>query len=545
MKRMAFLVYGFSVAREKRLDATRFACLNSGGSELRKKLVLSVWVVALISLTADPVFADAGYWEGREHEMRLVLSEAYYRFVAADVEGARALVDRAYAEHYQGDFEQNVRGIISNARAENIDEWFDYLKTSLEAGKSQQEIREDFNQLNHLLSVTAMRLDGKEEPVATTRSWAKTADEMAAVLEQANARYVAGNPQGAKDQVDVVYFQFYEKVGFERMTLNRISGARAAQVEYQFSAIKRAINQGASQEEVKAALNTLSTWLREDAAQLDGRVESAAVVFIESLLIIVREGFEAILIVGAIIAYLLKSGNKNRTRSVYWGSIIALGASIVMAWILSQITSVTGGQNQEIIEGATMLLAVAVLFYVSNWMVSKAEAEAWSGYIESKVQSSINKGSMFSLAFAAFLAVFREGAETILFYQALLASTETYISMIWLGLGIGVIILVVIYILIRVLSIRLPLKPFFLGTSVLLFVMSITFVGNGIKELQEGNIIPVTPVSGVASVDILGIYPTRETLVPQLILLAITIATFIIQLRRAKAAKTAAAEKST
>jgi high-affinity iron transporter len=511
---------------------------------MRKKLTAPIVALFVWTAVAAPVFADAGYWEGREHEMRLVLSEAYYRFVSADIEGARTLVDKAYAEHYQGDFEQNVRDTISSARADNIDEWFDYVKISLGTGKSQQEMREDFNQLTHLLSVTARRLDGQEEPVASTRNWAKTADEMAAILDQADARYVAGDAKGAKEQVDVVYFQFYEKVGFERMTLNRISGARAAQVEYQFSAIKRAINEGASREDVKAALDTLAGWLREDAAQLDGREESAALVFLESLLIIVREGFEAIIIVGAIIAYLIKSGNKKRVRPVYWGSLVALVVSVVMAWILNRITSVAGGQNQEIIEGATMLLAVVVLFYVSNWMVSKSEAEAWSGYIESKVQSSITKGSMFSLAFAAFLAVFREGAETILFYQALLASTETYINMIWLGLGIGVIALVVIYILIRVLSIRLPLKPFFLGTSVLLFVMSITFVGNGIKELQEGNVIPVTPVSGVASVDILGIYPTLETLIPQLALLAITAATFVIQLRRAKAVKTAAAREA-
>jgi high-affinity iron transporter len=184
-----------------------------------------------------------------------------------------------------------------------------------------------------------------------------------------------------------------------------------------------------------------------------------------------------------------------------------------------------------------MLLAVAVLFYVSNWMVSKAEAEAWAGYIEDKVQSSISRGSMFSLAFAAFLAVFREGAETILFYQALLASTETYINMIWLGLGVGIIALVVIYILIRVLSLRLPLKPFFLGTSILLFAMSITFIGNGVKELQEGNVIGVTPVPGVVSIDILGIYPTLETLIPQAVLLGITITTFVIQIRHWKDAK--------
>jgi high-affinity iron transporter len=104
--------------------------------------------------------------------------------------------------------------------------------------------------------------------------------------------------------------------------------------------------------------------------------------------------------------------------------------------------------------------------------------------------------------------------------------------MIWAGLGVGIVALVVIYILIRVVSIRLPLKPFFLGTSVLLFVMSITFVGNGIKELQEGNVIGVTQISGIPSIDILGVYPTLETLIPQLVLRAVTVATFIIQLRR-------------
>jgi high-affinity iron transporter len=211
-----------------------------------------------------------------------------------------------------------------------------------------------------------------------------------------------------------------------------------------------------------------------------------------------------------------------------------------MAWILNALTSTASGRNQEIIEGATMLLAVGVLFYVSNWMVSKAEAEAWSGYIEGKVKASITKGSMFSLAFAAFLAVFREGAETILFYQALLAGNQNYINMIWVGLGVGIVLLVIIYILIRFLSIKLPLKPFFLGTSILLFVMSVAFTGSGIKELQEGNVIPVTMLPfNFITVDILGIYPTLETLIPQILLLGITIATFIIQLRRNKAMRMA------
>jgi high-affinity iron transporter len=371
---------------------------------------------------------------------------------------------------------------------------------------------------------------------AAHETWNDVVDEMDGVLAEAYDTYVSGDAKAAKELVDVAYYSYYEKLGFERTVMAHISGNRAATVEYQFSFAKKAINAGDPNSEVQASLDELSRLLREDADQLDGKKESAATVFIASLLIITREGFEAILIVGAIIAYLVKSGNQKSVGAVYWGSLIALGASVVMAFILNSLAGASGA-NQEITEGVTMLIAVAVLFYVSNWMVSKAESAAWTGYIEGKVQSSITRGSVFSLAFAAFLAVFREGAETILFYQALLAGTKTYLNMIWVGLGIGCVALVAIYLLIRFMSIRIPLKPFFLGTSILMFIMSISFVGSGIKELQEGNAVGVTPVPGISSVDILGIYPTLETLIPQAILIAITVVALVVQIRNWKKAR--------
>ncbi|MDR1328574.1 MAG: FTR1 family iron permease [Oscillospiraceae bacterium] len=367
-------------------------------------------------------------------------------------------------------------------------------------------------------------------------TWGEVVDEMSAVCDEAYDIYISGDVGGAKAKVDVAYFSYYEKLGFERTVMAYVSGDRASLVEYQFSFIKKAMTNGEAAPEIRTELDLLVQYLREDANRLDGKEESAPAVFLASLLIIAREGFEAIIIVGAIVAYLVKSGNGKKTAAVYWGSLIALGASVLMAIALSRLSAISGA-NQEIIEGVTMLIAVAVLFYVSNWMVGKAEADAWSGYIESKVESSLARGSVFSLAFAAFLAVFREGAEVILFYQALLADTQTYINMIWAGLGVGLVALVVIYILIRVLSFRLPLKPFFLGTSILLSVMAISFIGSGIKELQEGNVIGVTPVNGLSSVDLLGIYPTLETLIPQAVLLAITVATFVLQIRKWKKAR--------
>jgi high-affinity iron transporter len=497
---------------------------------MKKIFLLTIFFPVFLFAEAPP----PGSWLEKEAEMRLLLNEAFYAYVSSDVEGACAQVDRVAGEYYRDTgFEQGVLEQISKERDQNIDDWFEYIKSSMRSRASQKDLRGSFNQLTYLLRITAGRLDGQEEPVAETRNWTKTAEEMAAILTGAYDKYRAGDAKGARDDVDIVYFQYYEKLGFEKTVMTRLSGERASTVEYQFSTAKKAITRG-NDGEVQESLETLSRYIVEDAAQLDSKVESALGVFLGSLLIILREGFEAIIIVGAIIAYLIKSGNKKSTKPVYIGSIIALGFSIVMALILNAITSTAGGRNQEIIEGATMLLAVVVLFYVSNWMVSKAEAEAWSQYIEGKVQNSITTGSMFSLAFAAFLAVFREGAETILFYQALLAGNKTYVNMVWLGFAIGAAALVVIYILIRVLSLRLPLKPFFLGTSVLLFVMSVSFVGSGIKELQEGSVIPVTMLPFNFTVDILGIYPTLQTLVPQAVFLALTVVTFVFQMRKNK-----------
>jgi high-affinity iron transporter len=174
-------------------------------------------------------------------------------------------------------------------------------------------------------------------------------------------------------------------------------------------------------------------------------------------------------------------------------------------------------------------------------MVSKAEAEAWRGYIEGKVRSAVETGSSFALGAAAFLAVFREGAETILFYQALLAETAAHSRMVWGGFAAGCAALVVIFILVRYGSMAIPVRAFFMGTSVLMYIMSIAFAGGGVKELQEADVIGVTPVSFVEAVDILGIYPTVETLLPQAALLVLAVLSFVYYRKKARAKRAAEA----
>nr|WP_255548078.1 FTR1 family protein [Gilliamella sp. W8128] len=280
------------------------------------------------------------------------------------------------------------------------------------------------------------------------------------------------------------------------------------------------MNQGAPNKVVRTEIDVILKMLHEDANELDGKKESGWSVFFASFIIIFREGLEAILVIAAISAYLVRSDNKPMLKVVYLSSLFAVFASVLAAIALHTIVGLSGA-NQEIMEGAAMLLATVVLFFISNWMLSKSESKAWKNYVEGKVQSAVSTGSSFALGFAAFLAVFREGAETIIFYQAMLADAKDHMDMVWYGLGVGTIVLTLVFIVIRFGSVKLPLKPFFICTSALMYLMAIAFAGGGVKELQEADIISVTPVDFVHSVEVLGIYPTVETLVPQLVMLVV------------------------
>ena len=380
-----------------------------------------------------------------------------------------------------------------------------------------------------------------------TRNWNTVADAVDLVIDHAVACYEAGDMEEALTYAKATYWGYYETTGFERNTLTYISGSRVSLVELQFSAFRKAVKKENNIDAVREEGQKLSDYLHEDALILSPDVEnnveegasagSAAATFVGSFTIILREGLEAILVVGAIIAYLIKTGNKKGVIPVYIGAAFAVVCSFGMAFLLSFLKKVSAenAMSQEIIEGVAALLAVAVLFYVSNWMVSKSESAVWSQYIEDKVAGGASRGSMITLGFTAWLAVFREGAEVILFYQPLMQ--ESNANMVWAGFGVGCIALVIVFLAIRLLSVRLPLKPFFLATSILMAIMSICILGSGIKELIEGGVINAAyhdwfPLNDV--LDVFGIYPLYETLIPQAILLAITVVTFVIQIRRNK-----------
>jgi high-affinity iron transporter len=240
--------------------------------------------------------------------------------------------------------------------------------------------------------------------------------------------------------------------------------------------------------------------------------------FLQSLLIILREGFEAILVIGAVVAFLIKTGHRERLRSIWTGVLLALGASAATAVVLTTVLRALPA-TREVIEGATMLIAVAVLFSVSYWLISRVEAAKWQKFIREKVDAALQHGGGTALALVAFLAVYREGAETALFYQALLNEGTDVLWPIIAGVVVGGGALAVIFTLFWKYGIRIPLRPFFAVTSVLLYYMAFVFMGKGVRELQEGGVLPITVLPGWPHVDAMGIFPSVETLLAQLVLL--------------------------
>jgi high-affinity iron transporter len=335
-----------------------------------------------------------------------------------------------------------------------------------------------------------------------------------ALLEQSLSAAKSGRPSDAADRASDAYMAF-EPIESPARAKNP---GLVASMERIFTDFRGAIRAN----DVRAAerfRDAIEAGLPEVVA-LTQPAGSGWEAFWQSFLIIVREGFEAILVVGAVVAFLIKTGHRERLRNIWIGVAYALLASAATAVVLKTILSAVPASS-EIIEGLTLLVAVAVLFSVSYWLISKVEAAKWQQFIRGKVNAALEHGGGTALAFVAFLAVYREGAETALFYQALFNEGTGNGLPIALGLLVGFGALAVVFTLFYRFGVRIPLRPFFAITSVLLYYMAFVFMGKGIRELQEGNLMTLTVIPGFPHVEALGLFPSVETLLGQVLLLAL------------------------
>jgi high-affinity iron transporter len=331
-------------------------------------------------------------------------------------------------------------------------------------------------------------------------------------LNEALDLYRAGQRQQAYQRAVDAYldgFELAEPAVFAR------DASLGRELETLFAEFRSAIRRGddfARLEELyrrlDAGLNRASDLLRS------GEPPSGGYTLFNAALIIVREGVEAALIVSAILAVLKATGAFRAARYVHLGWSLAV-VSGISTWVLAQTAVSLTGAQREILEGFTAIFAAVVLFSVSFWLISKAEARRWQQYIHRKVHEALSSGRIASLVGVSFLAVYREAFETVLFYQALWLQSHATQNFVVGGFLVGAALLAVLVWLIFELGRKMPLRLFFGSSSVLLYLLAFVFAGQGLKDLQAAGWLSETPLPSLPEVPFLAIYPTVETLLAQ------------------------------
>lgn len=365
-----------------------------------------------------------------------------------------------------------------------------------------------YAQLDHEADEIIVRL-GSATPSATLVE--VSLPDALKTLEATSTAIEQGNPSAAATQFDAFIRAW---PGIEGAVATKSQDAYQA-IEAELGRARAALNaQPADLATAKVAVERIHAELAPFSA-------GQTYTWFDAAAIILREGLEALLVIVALLAFLHKSGNSDKRGWIWVGGALGVLASIATAFVLQAIFSrVSAGTNRELIEGITGLIAAALLFYVSYWMHSKASLSAWKKYIDQRTTQALARGSMVGLALLAFLAVFREGAETAVFYLGMAPAIT--VGNLLLGLGIGIAVLIVAAVLMLVIGVRLPLRPFFQIAGLLVYYLGFKFVGTGLHALQVVGVIPNTPIPGLASnpvFEFFGIYPTWQTMLPQAALL--------------------------
>ncbi|HXN84910.1 MAG TPA: FTR1 family protein [Candidatus Binataceae bacterium] len=261
--------------------------------------------------------------------------------------------------------------------------------------------------------------------------------------------------------------------------------------------------------------------------------------FLYSAGILFREGLEALLVVVALVAGTREVERGGRAREIYSGALAAVVASIVLAWVVNYFIS---DDASDTLEGIFQVLAAATLFYVSSWLTSKSQSDRWMSFINDQVKGARESAVPgLALALTAFLAVIREGAETIVFFQALTAGATESVEKHAVAAGIIVasVGLAITFVVLNRAAHRIPFGKFFYATSILLYALAVVFIGQGIASFQESGWIGATFLDHVATMPMLGLYPTVQSIAAQLLLIVFAAGAMIIPHGSSRQAKVA------
>lgn len=349
-------------------------------------------------------------------------------------------------------------------------------------------------------------------------------DQIRIKLDQSLEQYNEGRIQEALTAARSAYLDSYERV---EIPLRPIDPDFTLDMEIKFAELRNLIQSDAGYEQVLKKTSEIKSGLDESERLVSGTgIIAPTIAFSTSFSLIFREGLESALIIGAILTYLEASRNDRFKKHVYYGIIIAAGATAV-TWFIAQYIIELSGASRELIEAIAGISAVAVLFWVSFWVLNKIETKKWIEFVKAKVWKATTTGSLMVFVMLSFFTVYREGFETVLFYQAIFSFAKYMELYVIAGLISGLVVIIGVALVVRRIGKKLPLRALFGLTMGIGAYMSIAFIGNAVREFQELGYISTTPLIGIVPrfdinlATMTGIHPTLESVVAQMILLSI------------------------
>ena len=352
-------------------------------------------------------------------------------------------------------------------------------------------------------------------------------DQIRVGLDKTLGLYKQGKTDASLLAARTTYLDNYEII---ELPLRPIDPDFTLEMEIKFGELRNLIQSKAPYEQVEAKVVEIRRGLDESERLVSGAgILAPSIAFSSSFSIIFREGLEGALIIGAILTYLEASRNERFKKHVYYGILIAIAATAI-TWIIAQFIIQLSGASKELIEAIAGISAVGVLFWVSFWVLNKIETKKWIEFVKAKVWKATATGSVLVFTMLSFFTIYREGFETVLFYQAMLSFAKYMEWYVVAGLVAGLAVISAVTFVVRKLGKRLPLRVLFGLTMGVGAYMSIVFIGNAVREFQEVGYISTTHMIGtIPRLDInmatmTGIHPTLETVVAQLVLLAVYMA---------------------
>lgn len=472
-----------------------------------RKVILTIWIALLLVLSI-PLIVSAKPEDDLAKEDAGIVS-AIQAAESGNIEGATKLFEAFqinWLSYEDGIKEQSlaayqkIEGAMGEASLQT-------MKQPVDAGKLAAKLK-DLHTLNTYFvegNLTAFGASAQSDSTVTVTS-------LVTLLEKATDQVKQNDSEGASDSIQTL-----------RNSWLLIEGIVLTQSQAVYTSMERDMVTAYAQLSANPPqMEDAAVTIARMHADLQPLAAKTSYTMLDATTIILREGLEALLVIIALLGFLNKSGHGDKKRWIWFGVYSGLAVSLGLGIVVQQLFSASAfGNNNFLIAGCTGVFAALMLLYMSYWLHSKSSISNWQTYIRNQSVKALATGSLTSLSILAFLAVFREGTETVLFMIGM-ASSISLASLLG-GIGIGVGLLLIIAFLILKIGLRIPMRPFFLISSVFVFYLCFKFAGMGVHGLQLAGYLPATTADWLPSWDAVALYPTLESAIPQFILLLLAL----------------------